>query len=123
MKRVDEVLSGLLKSAKEVIKHREHHQTTSQSMQPAAVDKLFRPKTRQNKVEDSAMPNIKNITVTFHINEDTGSVVNATQADGSPGDSTTVPGGITDCHAFVVSHNSPSCIYIKIGGVWYKFCS
>ena len=123
MKRVNEFLSGLLKSAQEVIKHRNRYLTTSQSMQPAAVDTLFRPNIMQNKVEDSAMPNIKNITVTFHINEDTGSVVNATQADGRPGDSTTVPGGITDCHAFVVSHNSPSCIYIKIGGVWYKFCS
>lgn len=123
MKRVNEFLSGLLKSAREVIKHRNRYLTTSQSMQPAAVDTLFRPNIMQNKVEDSAMPNIKNITVTFHINEDTGSVVNATRADGRPGDSSTVPGGITDCHAFVVSHNSPSCIYIKIGGVWYRFCS
>jgi len=91
-------------------------------MQPVA-NILSRLNIKQNTVEDSAMPNIKTITVTFHINEDTGSVVNATRHDGSPGEYKAPQGAITDCQAFVVSQNSPSCIYIKIGGVWYLFCT
>jgi Na+-translocating ferredoxin:NAD+ oxidoreductase RnfG subunit len=122
MKQVDQILDGLLKRAKEVIKQHNRYLSTNQTMQLVPEDKRFRLNIKQNKVEDSVMPNIKNITVTFHINEDTGSVVNATRPDGSPGASNMVPGGITDCHAFVVSHNSPSCIWIKIGGVWYQFC-
>jgi hypothetical protein len=67
------------------------------------------------------MPNIKTITVTYHINEDTGKLVNATRYDGSPGNNRAPQGGITDCQGFVVAQSSPSCIYHQIGGVWYCF--
>lgn len=65
------------------------------------------------------MPNIKTVTVTFHINEDTGNIVNATRYDGSPGKSGVPQGEITDCQALVVSRNSPLCVWVKIGGQWY----
>jgi len=65
------------------------------------------------------MPNIKTITVNFHINEDTGNIVNATRHDGSPGNIGVPQGEITDCQAVVVSRNSPYCVWIKIGDVWY----
>jgi hypothetical protein len=77
---------------------------------------------RQDKVEEPAMPNIKTITVTYHINEDTGKIVNATRQDGSPGNNRTPQGAITDCQALVVSQSSPSCVYHLINGVWYAFC-
>jgi hypothetical protein len=67
------------------------------------------------------MSNIKTITVTFHINEDTGKIVNATRYDGSPGYNRTPQGAITDCQALVVSQNSPSSICYLINGVWYCF--
>jgi hypothetical protein len=80
---------------------------------------VFRLVIRQNSVEDSAMPNIQTVTVTFHINEDTGSIVNATRYDGRPGEARVPQGTITDCQALVVSRNSPYCVNIKIDGVWY----
>lgn len=92
-------------------------------MQPVLANILSRLVIRQNNVEESAMPNLKTITVTFHINEDTGKLVNATRADGSPGDYKAPQGPVTDCQAFVVSQSSPSCIYIQINGVWYLFCT
>ena len=68
------------------------------------------------------MPNIKTITVTFHINEDTGKIVNVTRPDGKPGEYKAPQGTITDCQSIVVAHNSPTCIYYQIDGVWYMYC-
>jgi hypothetical protein len=69
------------------------------------------------------MPNLKTITVTFHINEDTGKVVNMTRHDGSPADNATAPPGtITDCQSFVVSRVNPYCISYQIGNTWYTVC-
>ena len=68
------------------------------------------------------MPNIKTITVTFHINEDTGKIVNVTRPDGKPGEYKAPQGTITDCQSIVVARNSPTCIYYQIDGVWYMYC-
>jgi hypothetical protein len=116
-------LSGLLKRTKGVIKHRDRYLAIRQAVQPVLANLLSRLNISQHNPEDSAMPNIKTITVTYHIDEDTGKVVNATRYDGRPGDYKVPQGAITDCQAFVVSRNSPSCIYIQIGGVWYAFCT
>lgn len=64
---------------------------------------------------------IKTVTVTIHIDEKTGKVVNATNGNGGPGIPKGPAAGITDCKAFVVAHNSPSCVYIKIGDTLYCF--
>ena len=115
--------SGFQKSIKEVNKLRDIYLTIHRTIRPVFTTILSRLAINQNKVEDSAMPNIKTITVTYHIDEDTGKVVNATRYDGRPGDYKVPQGAVTDCQAFVVTHNSPSCIYIQIGGVWYAFCT
>ena len=123
MNTTDDNPIGLLKRMKEVIKLRDLYLTIHRTIQPVLAIILSRLAINQNKAEDSAMPNIKTITVTYHIDEDTGKVVNATRHDGRPGDYKAPLGAITDCQAFVVSQNSPSCIYIQIGGVWYAFCT
>jgi len=68
------------------------------------------------------MNNLKTITITFHINEQTGKIVNATQYDGSPGEFREPQGKITDSQSIVVSQNSPYCISYQINNVWYTFC-
>ena len=123
MKSAKDPISGFLRSTKEVITHHDPYLAISRAIQPVLATLLSRLNINQNFVEDSAMPNIKTITVTFHINEETGKLVNATQHDGRPGDLKIPQGTITDCQAFVVSHNSPSCIYIQINGIWYLFCT
>jgi len=67
-------------------------------------------------------PNIKEITVKLHINEKTGKLVNVTRGDNAPGKTAPPQGEVTDCTAFVISKNSPSCVYYLINGVWYCFC-
>jgi hypothetical protein len=94
---------------------------TNRTIQPVPATILFRLVINQNKVEDSAMTNIRTITVTYHINEDTGKLVNVTQHDGSPGKNCAPQGAITDCQGLVVSQNSPSSICHLINGVWYCF--
>jgi hypothetical protein len=63
-----------------------------------------------------AMPNIKTISVTYHINEDTGKLVNVTRYDGSPGQNR-VHGAITDCHGLVVPTTAHPAFTI-FEGVW-----
>jgi hypothetical protein len=123
MKAGEAALSRLLTKTKEVITHRDPYLPITRTIQSVFTTILSRLTIKQNNAEDSAMPNIKTITVTYHIDEDTGKVVNATRHDGRPGDYKVPQGAITDCQAFVVTHNSPSCIYIQIGGVWYAFCT
>lgn len=65
------------------------------------------------------MPNILTVTVNLHINEETGTIVNATRHDGSPGKPGVPQGEVTDCQALVVSRNSPLCVWVKIDGRWY----
>jgi hypothetical protein len=67
------------------------------------------------------MPSIKTVTVTYHVNEETGKLVNVTRHDGSPGESRVPQGTITDCHAIVLTQNSPTCVWHLINGVWYCF--
>jgi hypothetical protein len=123
MKDGEAALSGLLTKTKEVITHSNQYLSITRTIQSVFATILSRLSVNENHVEDSAMANIKTITVTYHIDEDTGKVVNATRHDGRPGDYKAPQGAVTDCQAFVVTHNSPSCIYIQISGVWYAFCT
>jgi hypothetical protein len=116
MKSGFRMLSGFINNAKEVITPRGRRAAAARSAQPGPETFTSSALVNQTKEEDATMPNIKTITVTFHVNEDTGNIVNATQYDGSPGKSGVPQGEITDCQALVVSRNSPSCIWIKIGG-------
>lgn len=69
---------------------------------------------------------VKTITVTYHINEETGKVIRVSKGkedpQGDAGEQAIPSGKITDTCAAVIAHNSPSCIYIPIGGTWVCFC-
>jgi hypothetical protein len=86
------------------------------------------PEQPNNSKEENDMsnPNNKEITVTFVINEQSGKLVNMNKGGGSngggPGEGTEPEGKITDTVTFLVSHNSPACIYVLIAGNWYRFC-
>jgi hypothetical protein len=118
----DDTLSGLLKSMKELINHGDRYRAIRQAIQPVFTNIRSRLALKQNHTEDKTMPNLKTITVTFHINEDTGKIVNVTRPDGKPGEYKAPQGTITDCQSIVVAHNSPTCIYYQIDGVWYMYC-
>jgi len=122
LKAGDDMLSGLLKRTKEVITHRDRYLAIRRAIPPGVATILSRLTVNQCNAEDSTMPNIKTITVTFHINEDTGKIVNVTRPDGKPGEYKAPQGTITDCQSIVVAHNSPTCIYYQIDGVWYMYC-
>jgi hypothetical protein len=70
-----------------VKKNRDRYLALSRVVRPALSNFVSRLNIKQDKVEDPAVLNIKTITVTFHVNEDTGNIVNATQYGGSPGKS------------------------------------
>ena len=122
MKSGKDTLSGLLKSTKEMIARSNQYLAITRTIQPVIANIRHRLAIRQNRTEDKTMPNLKTITVTFHINEDTGKIVNVTRPDGKPGEYKAPQGTITDCQSIVVAHNSPTCIYYQIDGVWYMYC-
>ena len=66
---------------------------------------------------------MKQITLTYHINEKDGKVVKITDGNDNPGTPASPQNAnVTDTTAAVVAHNSPSCIYVPIGGTWFCFC-
>jgi hypothetical protein len=122
MKRTEGTPHGLLKSMKEVVTQSDSYLAIRRFIQPVHANILSRLTIRQNHAEDKIMPNLKTITMTFHINEETGKIVNVTRPDGKPGEYRAPQGTITDSQSLVVARNSPTCIYYQIDGVWYMYC-
>jgi len=64
----------------------------------------------------------KKIKLKFEIDEKTGKIVNVTDENDSPGDTSGPVGTITDSVSIVVTKKNPTCFNVLINNVWHTFC-